>query len=79
MNRRHGLFRPRAHGIRNLFTIIFAAVLLICGTLARAGTAQVDHSTYISLMDPQGKFVHGFDAGTPGDRIADTMRNIMAQ
>ena len=25
----------------------------------------VDHSTYIYLMDPQGKFVRGFDAETP--------------
>jgi len=39
----------------------------------------VDHSTYIYFMDPQGKFVRGFDARTPGDRIADTARKIMAQ
>jgi protein SCO1/2 len=39
----------------------------------------VDHSTYIYLMDPQGKFVRGLDAETPGDRIADTVRKIMAQ
>jgi protein SCO1/2 len=199
MNRRHGLFRPWAHG---LFSIIFAAALLVCGTPARAGTAQVtvggpftltgadgttvtdqtyrgkwllvffghtfcpdtcpttlneiataleklgpgaeklqplfitvdperdtpeilnrytaafdariigltgsprqiaavaeeygaygaahrhkagaqdylvDHSTYIYLMDPQGKFVRGFDAETPGDRIAGTVRKIMAR
>lgn len=202
MNRRHGLFRPWAHGLHTLFCIIFAAALMICGTLARAGTAPVtvggaftltgpngttvtdqtyrgkwlliffgytfcpdtcpttlneiataleklgpaseklqplfitvdperdtpeiimrytaafdarivgltgslqqiaaiaeeygsygaahphkagaqdylvDHSTYIYLMDPQGKFVRGFDAETPGDRIADAVRNIMAQ
>jgi protein SCO1/2 len=30
-------------------------------------------------MDPQGKFVRGLDAETPGDRIADTVRKIMAQ
>jgi protein SCO1 len=47
----------------------------------KAGTQDypVDHSTYIYLMDPQGKFVRGFDAETPGYRIADTMRSIMAQ
>ena len=47
----------------------------------KAGTLDylVDHSTYIYLMDPQGKFVRGLDAETPGDRIADTVRKIMAQ
>jgi protein SCO1/2 len=39
----------------------------------------VDHSTYIYLVDPQGKFVRGFDAQTPGDRIADSVRKTMAQ
>lgn len=39
----------------------------------------VDHSTYIYLMDPQGKFVRGFDAQTPGDEIAHTVRKAMTQ
>ena len=38
----------------------------------------VDHSTYIYLMDPQGEFVRGFDAQTPGERIADSVRKAMA-
>jgi protein SCO1 len=39
----------------------------------------LDHSSYIYLMNPQGKFVQGFDADTPGDRIAEQIRKFMAQ
>lgn len=39
----------------------------------------VDHSTYIYIMDPQGKFVRGLDFDTPASLIADTLRKIMAQ
>jgi protein SCO1 len=39
----------------------------------------MDHSTYIYLMDPEGKFVRGFDTDTPGDRIAEVVRELMAQ
>ena len=39
----------------------------------------MDHSTYLYLMDPQGKFVRGFDEDTSGDRIADAVRKLMAQ
>jgi protein SCO1/2 len=46
---------------------------------AGASDYLVDHSTYIYLMDPQGKFVRGFDAETPADEIADSVRKIMAQ
>jgi protein SCO1/2 len=38
-----------------------------------------DHSTYLYLMDPQGKFVRGFDADTPGEHIAATLRELMAR
>lgn len=37
----------------------------------------VHHSTYIYVMDPQGRFVRGLEAGTPGDTIADTLRRLM--
>jgi len=37
----------------------------------------IDHSTYIYLMDPDGKFVRGFDADTPGARIAHSVRELM--
>jgi protein SCO1/2 len=39
----------------------------------------MDHGTYLYLMDPEGKFVRGFDADTSGDRIADAVRDIIAQ
>jgi len=49
----------------------------------RTGTAPqdyvVDHSTYIYLMDPHGKFVRGLEAGTPGKTIAETLRGLMRQ
>jgi len=38
----------------------------------------VDHSTYIYVMDPEGKFVRVFDSGTSGDRIADALRKLLA-
>ena len=39
----------------------------------------MDHSTYLYVMDPQGKFVRAFDTGTSGDRIADALRELIAQ
>ena len=39
----------------------------------------VDHSTYLYLMDPLGKFVRAFDSDTSGDRIADALRELIAQ
>jgi protein SCO1/2 len=39
----------------------------------------MDHSTYLYLMDAEGKFVRGFDADTPGDRIAEALRGAMAK
>lgn len=53
------------------------------GAVGNAGAGDkdylVDHSTYIYLMDPQGEFARGFDAGTPGGRIAVALRKLMAQ
>jgi protein SCO1/2 len=37
----------------------------------------IDHSSYIYLMDPQGRFVRGFDADTPSDEIAYKVRLLM--
>ncbi|SIT54915.1 Electron transporter SenC [Mesorhizobium prunaredense] len=48
-------------------------------TGAGAEDYVVDHSTYIYIMDPQGKFVRGLDFDTPTGRIADMLRKIMAQ
>jgi protein SCO1/2 len=39
----------------------------------------MDHSTYLYVMDPGGKFVRAFDADTPGDRIADALRELLSQ
>jgi protein SCO1 len=39
----------------------------------------IDHSTYLYLMDPGGRFVRAFEADTSGDRIADDLRKLLAQ
>ena len=39
----------------------------------------IDHSTYLYVMDPGGKFVRAFDTDTSGDRIADALRELLAQ
>jgi protein SCO1/2 len=38
----------------------------------------LDHSTYLYVMDPGGKFIRAFDADTSGDRIADALRELLA-
>jgi protein SCO1 len=37
------------------------------------------HSTYLYLMDADGKFVRGLNADTPGERIAEAVRSAMAK
>ena len=37
----------------------------------------VDHSTYICIVDPKGKFVRGLDFDMPWRRIAETLRKLM--
>jgi protein SCO1/2 len=37
----------------------------------------IDHSTYLYVMNPQGKFVQAFDADTPADRVADDLLHLM--
>jgi protein SCO1 len=39
----------------------------------------IDHSTYVYVMDPGGKFVRAFDADTSGDRMADALRELLVQ
>jgi len=39
----------------------------------------MDHSTYLYLMDAEGKFVRGLDADTPGERIAEAVRGAIAK
>lgn len=38
-----------------------------------------DHSTYINIMSPQGRFLRGLDFDMPSKRIADTLRELMAR
>jgi protein SCO1/2 len=44
-----------------------------------AGDYVMDHSTYLYLMDAEGKFVRGFGADMPGERIAEVVRGAMAK
>jgi protein SCO1 len=37
----------------------------------------MDHSTYLYVMNPDGKFVSAFDSGATADRIADTLRKLL--
>jgi protein SCO1/2 len=37
----------------------------------------IDHSTYLYVMDPEGKFVHAFHNDTSGERIADVLRGLL--
>jgi protein SCO1 len=39
----------------------------------------MDHSTYLYVIDPRGKFVRAFDTDMSGDRIVDTLRELMLQ
>jgi protein SCO1/2 len=80
-----GAFHPRIVGLSGSPQQIAAVAREYRAYSARHKTGVgaeayvVDHSTYIYIMGPQGKFVRGLDADTPADRIADTLRKIMAQ
>jgi len=39
----------------------------------------MDHSTYLYVMDPQGKFVRAFQHDTSADRIAEVLRALLSQ
>lgn len=53
------------------------------GATHKAGAGDedylVDHSTYLYIMDPRGRFQRGLDFDTSSDRIADALRELMAQ
>jgi protein SCO1/2 len=38
----------------------------------------MDHSTYLYVMDPEGKFVRAFESGASGDLIAQALRQLLA-
>jgi protein SCO1 len=39
----------------------------------------MDHSTYLYVMDPRGKFVRAFHSDTSGDQIAEALRKLLAR
>src|ERR1700757_1971257 len=39
----------------------------------------VDHSTYLYVMDPRGRFVRAFDPNASGDQIADVLHTLVAR
>ena len=39
----------------------------------------VDHSTYLYVMDPRGRFVRAFDPDASGDQIADVLHTLVAR
>jgi protein SCO1/2 len=75
-------FDPRIVGLTGSPQRI-AAVLREYGAYAarrigsRPDDYAVDHSSYLYVIDPEGRFVHGFDAATPGDRIGAALRSLM--
>lgn len=80
-----GAFDPRIVGLTGTPEQI-AAVSQEYGAYAvkrRTGPGPddylMDHSTYIYIMNPQGKFVLGLDASTPSSEIADVLRDFMAK
>jgi protein SCO1/2 len=47
--------------------------------LTGANDYVMDHSTYLYVIDPRGKFVRAFDTDMSGDRIVDALRELMLQ
>lgn len=39
----------------------------------------IDHSAYFYLMDPDGKFVDVIEGVTPGDQMADRLRELISE
>lgn len=37
----------------------------------------MDHSTYLYVMNPEGKYVRAFDSGTSADHIAEALRELL--
>ncbi len=85
MGKYAGAFHPRIVGLTGSTQQIAAVARNYRAYSAhhKTGTGAedyvVDHSTYIYIMDPQGKFVRGLDIDGPAGRIADTLRKLMAQ
>jgi protein SCO1 len=37
----------------------------------------MDHSTYLYVMSPEGKYIRAFDSGSSADQIADALRQLL--
>ena len=76
-------FDPRIVGLTGTQQQIAAAAQEYGAYYARVPSGPgaddyvVDHSTYLYVMNPHGKFVRAFDTDTSGDRIADVLRELM--
>ncbi len=85
MGKYTGSFHPRIVGLTGSPQQIAAVAREYGAYSARGKTGAgaedyvVDHSTYIYIMSPEGKFVRGLDPDTPPGRIADTLRKIMGR
>ena len=76
-------FDPRIIGLSGDEQQIAAAAQAYGAYYAPRKTGQgdedylIDHSSYIYLMDPHGRFARGFDADTPPDRVAQEVRELV--
>jgi protein SCO1/2 len=80
-----GSFDPRIVGLTGTQQQIAAAVQEYGAYSVRHQTGPgandyvMDHSTYLYVMDPHGKFVRAFNTDISGDRIVDALRELMTQ
>jgi protein SCO1 len=78
-------FDPRIVGLTGTAQQIAAAAHEYGAYYARHATGPgdndyvLDHSTYLYVMDPQGKFVRAFEGDISADRIADVLRGLLIQ
>ena len=78
-------FDPRIIGLTgsrqqiDTVTMAYGAYAVSHKTGPGAQDYVMDHSIYIYVMDPQGKFARAFDADWSADRIAAAVRELMTQ
>jgi protein SCO1/2 len=78
-------FDPRIVGLTGTAQQIAAAAHEYGAYYARHATGPgdndyvLDHSTYLYVMDPRGKFVRAFESDISADRIADVLRGLLIQ
>lgn len=78
-------FDPRIVGLTGTGQEIAAAAKEYGAYYARHATGPgqddyvVDHSTYLYVMDPRGKFVRAFENDISADRIAEVLRVLLSQ